>query len=200
MTDHVVVYRAAASPPRVRRLDLQRCMWWAAVILWLAAPAAHANDMNLIITLDRADVQRRVERLFPIVRANELVRVRLHHPRVILTPRSDRIGLGVRIDATAAEQYSVSGHATVDGVLRFAGTGGNFYLDDTNVKELQIDGVPTLYLEQIRQLAGGLLRDLLRARPIYTLGQMGESRRIMGSEIKSIKVRNGKLLVELAMP
>ena len=200
MTEYVVVHRAAAFPPRAGRLDLRRRLWWAVMIMWLAAPAAHADDMNLIVTLDRADVQRRVERLFPIMRANELVTVRLHHPRVILSPHSDRIGLGVRIDAVAAEQFSISGHAAVDGVLRFAGTNGNFYLDDATVKDLRIDGVPTLYLGQIRQLAGGLLKDLLRDHPIYTLGQLGESKRIMGSEIKSIKVRNGKLLVELAMP
>ena len=77
---------------------------------------------------------------------------------------------------------------------------GEFYLDDASVEELQIDNVPPLYLDQIRQNADGVVRDLLQDRPIYTLGQMGESKRIMGSEIKSVTVRNGKLIVELAMP
>jgi Protein of unknown function (DUF1439) len=170
------------------------------MMVWLAPQAAYAKDMNLIVTLDRAALQRRIERMFPIVREGELVAVRLYHPQVIMTGHSDRIGLRMRVDSTAAEQFSVSGLATVDGVLRFASDTGEFYLDDASVRELQIDGVPALYAEQIRQLAAGVVRDLLRDRPIYTLGQTGESKRIMGSEVKSISVRDGKLVVELAMP
>lgn len=201
MAYHVALNCELVSPPLSGRVDLRRRMrWWTAVIMWLVAQAAHAENMNLVVTLDRADVQRRVERLFPVVRADELVSVRLHHPRVILTAHSNRIGLGLRIDATAAEQFSVSGHVTVDGVLRFAGPSGDFYLDDADVKDLQVDGIPTPYLDQIRRLADGVLRDLLRDHPIYTLGQLGEAKRFMGSEIKSIKVRDGKMVVELSMP
>lgn len=201
MVHHVAVNCEVVSPPLSGKVDLRRRIrWWTAVIMWLAVQAAYAEDMNLIIALDRANVQRRVERLFPIVRADELVSVRLHHPRVILTAHSNRIGLGLRIDATAAEQFSVSGHITVDGVLRFAGPSGNFYLDDAGVKELQVDGIPTVYMAQIRRLADGVLRDLLRDHPIYTLGQLGEAKRFMGSEIKSIEVRDGKMVVKLGMP
>jgi hypothetical protein len=170
------------------------------ITVWLASHSVFADDMNFIITLDRADLQRRIDRMFPIVREDELVAVRMHHPQLILTGHSDRIGLRVRLDATAAERFSVSGRARVDGVLRFAADTGNFYLDNAGVEELQIDGVPDLYAGQIRQLADRLVRDLLQERPIYTLGQRGESKRIMGSKIKSIKVRDGKLVVELAMP
>ena len=175
-------------------------VWIAAMMMWLALQPVHAKDMNLIITLDRADLQRRIDRLFPIVREDELVSVRLHHPQVILTEHSNRVGLRMQIDATAAQQFAVSGLARVDGVPRFASSTGEIYLDDASIEELQIDGVPTLYLGQIQQLADGVVRDLLQDRPIYTLGQMGESKHIIGSEIKSIGVRDGKLVVELAMP
>lgn len=169
------------------------------MMMWLALQPAYAKDMNLILTLDRADLQRRIDRMFPLVREDELISVHLHDPQVILTEHSDRVGLRLRVDA-AATQFSVSGLARVDGVLRFANATGEFYLDDASVEELQIDGIPPLYLDQIQQLADGVVRDLLQERPIYTLGQMGESKRIMGSEIKAITVRDGKLIVELAMP
>ena len=172
----------------------------AVITAWMASQAIHADDMNLIITLDRADLQRRIDRMFPLVRKNELVTVRMHHPQVILTEHSGRIGLRVRLDATAAEGFSISGLAGIDGVLRFAGDTGNFYLNDARIEELQIDGVPALYADQIRRLADGIVSELLQERPVYTLGQMGESKRIMGGEIRSIEVHDGKLVVELAMP
>jgi len=175
-------------------------LWMAVILLWPVSHAACADDMNLIVTLERADLQRRIERMFPVVRQDELVGVRLHHPQVILTEHSDRIGLRLRINATAAGQFSLSGRTRVDGVLRFANDSGEFFLDDARVEELQIDGVPSLYLYQIQQLADGVVRDLLQDQPIYSLGQMGEAKRIMGSEIKKVSVHDGKLLVELEMP
>ncbi len=175
-------------------------VWMAVLMMWLAPYAIHAKDMNFIVTLDRADLQRRIDRLFPITREAELLTVHLHHPQVILREHSDRIGLRVLVDASIAEQFSVSGSARIDGDLRFAGDSGKFYLDHASVEEMRIDGVPSLYLAQIQQLADGVVRDLLKDKAIYTLGQMGESTRIMGNEIKSISVHDGKLIVELPMP
>jgi len=179
----------------------KRFFFWTIVMMsWLTLYPVYAKDMNLIITLDRADLQRRVDRLFPITREDALVTVQLRHPQVILTEGSDRIGLRLQINATAADLFSVSGLARVDGVLRFMSQSGEFYLDDASVEEMQLEDVSPLYLDQIQQIADGVVRDLLQDRPIYMLGQMGESRRIMGSEIESITVHDGKLIVELALP
>jgi len=178
----------------------QAYVWMAVLLICLAPAAAPAKDMNLIVTLERADLQRRIDRLFPITREAELLTVHLHHPQVVLREHSDRIGLRVRVDASVAEQFSVSGSARIDGVLRFAGDSGKFYLEHPSVEEMQIDGVPSLYLAQVQQLADGVVRELLQDQAIYTLGQMGESKHIMGSEIKAIRVHNGKVIVELTMP
>ena len=174
--------------------------WMMLILLWPVTQLANASDMNFIITLDRPDLQRRIERMFPIVREDQLVRVRLHHPQVILAEHSNRIGLRISVDATAVEQLSVSGLTRVDGMLRYSGDTGEFFLDDASVEELQIEGVPQLYADEIRQVADNVIRDVLHDQPIYSLGQMGESKRIMGSELKSVTVRDGKLIVELAMP
>ena len=175
-------------------------LWMAVILMCPVSHAVRADDMNLMVTLDRAALQRRIERMLPIVREDELIKVRLHHPQVILTENSNRIGLRLQLDATAAQQFSVSGLAGVDGVLRFVGRTGEFYLDDASVEELQVNGIPSLYLEQIQQAADGVVRDLLQDRPVYVLGQMGESTRIMGSKIKSVTVHDGKLVIELALP
>ncbi len=175
--------------------------WWMVIVIWCSLmQGVQAKDMNLIVTLDRADLQRRIERLFPITREDALVKVRLHHPQVILTEHSDRIGLRLHIDAGIAQQFSVAGRAMVDGVLRYVGDSGKFFLDDASVKELQIDGIPDLYLRQVKQVVDGMVKGLLQDQPIYTLGQRGEPKRFMGSAIKKVTVQEGKLLVELEMP
>jgi len=171
------------------------------VILSLGAllSSAAADAANLVLTLSRADLQRRVERLFPIRREDALVSVILSDPRVMLRDGSERIGLRLRIGVTAA-QSSAAGSVGVDGVLRFLNSSGEFYLDDASVEELSVDSVPPLYLDEIRQLADGVVRDLLEERPIYVLSQGRGSQGLLGSEVKSVKVRNGQLVVELALP
>lgn len=176
------------------------CWWLAVLILWLLVQSAHARDMNLVVTLGRADLQRRIERMFPMVREDGWIELRLHDPQVVLTEHSNRIGLRLRLDASAARQFAVTGQAMVDGVLRFAGDTGQFFLDDARIEELHMAGVPELYLKQIQQLADGVVREVLHNQPIYTLGQMGESKRILGSKINKLSVRDGKLIVELEMP
>ena len=189
---------------RLRHVNqpLQRLarLWVILMLTGLASHPASAEDMNLIVTLDHADLQRRIERLFPIHRENELLSVRLYHPQVILPKHGNRIGLRLQVDATAADQFSLTGLAGVDGVIRYASANGAFYLDDASVEKLQIDGVPPIYVDQIRQIADGVIRDILKDTPIYTLGQHGEPKRIMGSKLKSVTVRDGKLIMELEMP
>jgi hypothetical protein len=136
------------------------------LMAWLTLQSVYAKEMNFIITLDRADLQRRVERLFPVRRENDLVGVKLFHPQVILHEGSNRIGLRLRIDAAAAQQFSVSGSARVDGVLRFMNSSGEFYLDDASIEELRIENVEPFYLDQIRQIADGVVRDLLQERAL----------------------------------
>jgi len=171
------------------------------VILALGAllSSAAADAANLVLTLSRADLQRRVEQLFPIRREDALVSVILSDPRVMLHDGSERIGLRLRIGVTAARS-SATGSVGVDGVLRFLSSSGEFYLDDASVEELSVDSVPPLYLDEIRQLADGLVRDLLEERPIYVLSQRRGSQDLLGSELKSVKVRDGRLVVELALP
>lgn len=175
-------------------------LWMMLFMSWLLPQPLRAGDMNLIITLGRADLQRHVEQLFPFTRKDNLASVRLYDPEVILNEGNDRIGLRLQLHATAAEQLSVSGFVRVDGLLRFKSKSGEFYLDDTRVEELKLNGLPTSIQGQIHQVADASVRELLRDRPIYVLGQMGEAKQIMGSDIKSVSVHNGTLLIELAMP
>lgn len=178
----------------------RRSVWMLLLMGLLMQKPLHATDMNFVITLDRADLQRRVEQLFPITREDMLSRIRLYNPDVILTEGSNRIGLRLHLRATAANQLSMSGFARVDGELRFLSKSGEFYLDNARVEELTLNDVPPVIQNQIRQVADAALSELLRDRAIYVLGQMGESKSIMGSDIKSVTVHDGRLLIEIAMP
>lgn len=172
--------------------------WWATGLL-LVLFAAPAAAMNFVIELAQADLQRRVERLFPVVHEDPLYRVELGAPRVILRSGSDRIGLNLAVAGTLLHELALSGRAELDGRLRYEPASRAFYLDDAAVTELVIDGVPAPYLGELRRVAEQAARELLATRPLYVLGQFGEATAPLGREIKSVSVRDGKLVVELAM-
>src|SRR3569832_178969 len=76
---------------------------------------------------------------------------------------------------------------------------GSGYLDDAALDELHIDGVPPEYANQLRTVAEQMARELLASQPIYVLEKGDGLNKIMGSEVKSVAVRHGKLVLELAM-
>lgn len=166
-------------------------------LTWICALPATA--MNFIVQLDEAQLQRKVERMFPVTHADPLYQVELAQPRVLLREGSDRIGLRLDVAGTVAQQLSLSGRGTLEGRLRFEPESGAFYLDEAELKELDIDGMPEQYTSELRGLAQHRAREALRTRPVYVLGQSGEEKTLMGREIKAISVRQGKLIIELAM-
>ncbi len=170
----------------------------AVLLLGVVSAALASDDLNFIVTLERSDLQQRVERLFPVVHEDALVRLQLTHPEVVLRSGSDRIGLGLRVKADLAGQPLI-GRAQVDGKLRYLKQSGEFYLDDPLIRELHVNGLEPAYRDLLLVAAQTGLQELLRLRPVYVLGQMGEPKRIMGSELKSVTVEDGQLLLELDM-
>ncbi len=174
------------------RILLALCVMWAS--------AAAANDLTMTITLSKDDLQRRLDRMFPVTREETITSVTLSQPAVLLKQGSDRIGLRVRIDGLFAQEFKASGVAALDGKLRFNGKSGEFYLDDPQLRELTVQDAVPVYQEFLRHSAQVGLSELLAQQPVYVLGQMGESKRILGSELKGVTVEDGRVLLELAMP
>lgn len=162
------------------------------------AATVPALAMNYVVELGQADLQRKIERLFPVSHQDPLYDLLLSEPRVVLREGGDRIGLGLKLSGTLL-QWPVAGRAQVTGGLRFEPASGEFYLRDATVEELAIDGVPEQYAGELRRIAEQAAREMLNSRPIYVLGQLGESKQPLGREIKAINVRGGKLVLELEM-
>ena len=179
-----------------RTLMTWRRLGPALALLLLAGPVA---AMNFVVELGQAELQRKVERIFPFTQEDQLYRVELDRPQVVLRDNSDRIGLRLNVAGMVMQQLSLTGRALVDGRLRFDAPNRAFYLDDATLTELQIDGVPASYSDEIRRIAEQMARDILSRQPVYVLDKDDALNKRLGGEIKAVNVRNGKLVVELAM-
>src|SRR3569832_1424733 len=121
------------------------------VVAWVLAMPALA--MNFIEQLDQAQLQQKIERLFPVAHADALYQVELTHPQVLLREGSDSIGLRLDVTGNVMQQLPLTGRSLMEGHLRFEPKSGAFYLEDAELMLLYFDCLPAQYTSEFRGLA-----------------------------------------------
>lgn len=174
---------------------MRRGIFGMLVLLILCAPV---RALNYQLELGQAELQRGLERLFPVSKNDPLISIFLRDPRILLQNGRERIGLRADMVAEMPGGVTASGDVAVDGKLRYEARGGAFYLDQARIGTLHIEGVPQSYTEQIRAAVEPIVRELLATNPIYTIGGDDRASALASQQIKSVTVRNGKVFVELA--
>ena len=150
------------------------------------------------VTLTRDDLQREVEKRFPIEKSEILVTVRLSEPRVLLKPDSDRIGLGVTITVSAPIIQSLKGKGELDGELRFDSESRELYLDSPDLKITEASGISDKDLRAAEELIGPLLRNVLSRIPIYRLKDTDLRQPVINASVKEIQVNAGTVTLRFA--
>ena len=171
----------------------------ALIFIVLLSPLP-ATALNLTIELDRAQVQQKMARMFPVSLENPFFSLLLKNPKVVLKEGSDRIGVHLEAVAKLPDGSSLSGNALLEGAPRLDGERNAIFLDDASVTQLHIDGIPADYLPTLQHTADALVREVLRTQPLYVLGQEGEPPMLKRKDLKAVRIHNGKLIIELAMP
>ncbi|KAF0192701.1 MAG: hypothetical protein FD165_471 [Gammaproteobacteria bacterium] len=166
-----------------------------ALLLVMAAPA-HALTYEL--ELGQPELQLGLEQLFPVSRTDTLVSIFLRDPKILLKNGSDRIGLRAELVSELAGGLTATGNVSIDGKLRYEPKTGAFHLEQTRINDLRVEGVPGFYTDQIRQSIEPIVRELLSNNPIYVLDSSDKATMLSKQQVKSVKVRNGKVFVELA--
>lgn len=162
------------------------------------------------IPIDRAVLQAAVASYFPLS-SDQLgpprkpVRVTLTDPEVLLEPGAHRVGLRFRVAVEpdgkgplppGKPADPLTGTVTSHGALSYRPEDGAFYYSQPTIDELSFPQLPPQFEAPVRELTETLLAQYVQAKPIYTLSGDTKSKaaRLV---LKSVTVRDGKLLVEL---
>lgn len=167
-------------------------------LLTMLALAAPAHALSYQLELGQPELQLGLERLFPVSKTDPLLSISLRDPQVLLQNGSERIGMRADLVADMAGGMTATGSVSVDGKLRYQPKTGAFYLEQARITALRIDGVPATYTDQIRASVEPIVRELLASNPVYVLDDRDRSTLLSKQQIKSVTVRNGRVLVELA--
>ncbi|MGO4153415.1 DUF1439 domain-containing protein [Cupriavidus sp. YAF13] len=146
---------------------------------WLAASASAALAAALVgcgmmgndYTFSQSQLQSALERKFPFnKRYMELFDIQLANPQLTLDPSRNRVN--VQFDATVNNRLfsgePMTGRFALDSGLRYDPASRAVVLQDPQVQQFDVKGLPPQFSRQLNALGGILAEQLLQGYPLYT--------------------------------
>jgi hypothetical protein len=139
-----------------------------AVMFLLSSCAALVGPRE--VELPASKLQEALNRKFPFNnRYLELFDINVSNPRLALQPDTNRIATS--FDTVIAPPFikkSWKGSLTLSGNLQLDATRNAIILADPHMDKFALDGVDTLYTDQLAKIGGLLAAQLLKDVPLYT--------------------------------
>ena len=93
----------------------------------------------------------------------------LDSPRIKLTEGANRIGAGLNVTLNIQigdTPLPIEGSVDASGTVRYESSSGEFYLDDPQIEDLAVEGIPGKYTDQIDGLLERVLVEFYSERPL----------------------------------
>ncbi|WP_454765587.1 DUF1439 domain-containing protein [Cupriavidus campinensis] len=150
----------------------------AVATTWLAGCGGFLNEY----TFSQSQLQAALERKFPFnKRYMELFDIQLANPQLALDAARNRVT--VQFDATIDNRLffrqPLTGRFALDSALRYDPPTHSLVLQDPEVKQFDVQGMPAQFARQLNALGGILSEQLLQDYPLYTFKP--EQLRLAGS-------------------
>ena len=170
--------------------------WLLAMPLLLMQSIAAATT----IELTGQQLQQTVEQYFPIQHTTSFARLGIYRPVVVMDRVSSRIGLSVSVTADVPGMMQGTGRGTIDSDLVYNRTQGEFHLRDPKIRLLELVGFPAEISASIQRGLQEMMQQSLPVILVYKLNNDDFKQRLTKSILSSVKVENGKLILELSNP
>ena len=174
-----------------------------AVLIVLGAGGWFAlQRYNPVVSFDvsQDELQQRLVDKFPVKNCSLLIAcIEIEQPKLALTEGSDRIGFFATLTLMFGERQ-LPGQVALTGKVRYVREEGEFYLDEIEIEQFELSGVPAEFAELVRKRGPGVLRSILASRPVYTLKGDSTKTALAKLALRDVKVVNGLLRITLGAP
>ena len=174
-----------------------RAVIWAVCLL--VALAACKDSLRREITFTAAELQAKVAKRFPLERKGQLAKVKLRNPNVLLELGSDRIGFRTDVQVKPLLGGKYQGTMSFDAGVGYNPDKGEFYLVDSQIRELVLDEVPDQYQKLVRDVANQVLGRYLDELAVYRLDPDDFEESVAKLVLKEVAVRDGKLVLSIGL-
>lgn len=170
------------------------------VVAVLATTAVMFLRRGYVYEIAEADIQSRMESQFPVDRCVLVFCIELTEPFVRLQDGQTRIQFGSNAQMEVAfsnEQYD--GKAGYSGELTYVNEEGGFFVEDSKLEYLEVNGISEEHKKNVDQLAALLVSEYLRTNPIYSFN--GTMLELVASwlELKEVSVEDGVLRIRFGL-
>jgi hypothetical protein len=173
-------------------------------VLVVAGAVYYFSERGYRIVLTAEEIEERVGKDFPLEKEYlKFVTLRLSEPDVDFLEATERVRVSLDALLTlrfpGSEQKEVDGACAVTFGLKFDAEASSFYLVDSEVESLDIEGVPPMWAKKVGDFAIATANLYLTRYPVYTI----EPKDIKGVAttmvLQDVTVRRGKLVIRLGI-
>lgn len=125
--------------------------------------------------------------------------IELSEPALRLTEGSERMDFATRFDANLGS-IQVPGRFAFSGKLRYAASEGSFYLDDLEVSEIDLEGVPPFLARMLSERGIAGVTAQLQNMPLYTFNTESRRERLAMLLLGNVRVQEGRLQIQFLRP
>lgn len=161
--------------------------------LWACAAAFQRE-----VRLTSAQLQERVEGLFPVERRDGFVRLTFAEPRIRLG-QGERIGLQVDVTVRVPGVARVQGRMGADGRLAYDADRGEILFVDPRVVTFDVQGLPPAYAGGLRDVADAVARERFSEIPVVRLEQADFQQSLARLVLRSVQVRDGEVVATMGL-
>jgi hypothetical protein len=167
------------------------------MLLFLVSHVVFALDYTQEIT--ELEIQEKVSAFMPIEKKKYFVTVKISNPKIDLIKKTDEIGILANIEAFAPGGITGSGEIMVKGSLDYDPKKGEFYFKSPKIVSLTIDKVPHKIIPKIQGIAQIALSKAMAVYPVYKFKDDNLKHKLAKAVLKSLKVKNEKLILTLGV-
>ncbi len=151
------------------------------------------------ITMTGEDLDKRIEKFFPFILETPFYTLRLHTPRAVLKTGSERLGLKMMLTMEMPESKRAEGVGHLEGEISYDAKKGELHFRNPALVSFSVEGLPTDFEKIVRDSVNMIASQHL---PIIVVYRLDEDEQKMGfglMKLKSVQVKNGKLIVEIGL-
>lgn len=166
------------------------------LLLFSTLTACGFLDGKFTLDLSARQIQEAIAPKFPAENCPlPLTCIKLQNPTVTLQDNSDRITLSLDTTVSILQQ-PVTGTAVVSAKPRYQASTGEIFLDDSQIQDLKLQGVPPNVTSLVTQYGSILAKQSLERTPIYNF-KNNQTEKMARMSIVDVKVVGGKLRVSI---
>lgn len=152
-----------------------------------------------VLEFAQADLQARVGPQFPLQRNFLGAAITFADPLVSLSETENRIGVELTVSVAIGENIQGRGRGMTDGVLVYKPATGQFVLTEPRLRNLKVENIPQEQQARVRETIDWVARNALAEIVVYQLTDKDLREKMAKQMLRSVAVKNGKLVVELEM-